>query len=178
MHFLRRRARASSERRRGSPRKQRRREVGLGEGDARRRRFALRERARDGRVGIKSYGRIGRLVFRAAETNTPHVEVVAVNDPALSDVCYARYLLTHDSVFVRFGKSVEVTDERTLRGWSSRRGVQRAQWRVGGRPIAVSSESDPARELGRCVGRSTSWTPPESSFAQGNSANTTAARTR
>ena len=83
------------------------------------------------RVGINGFGRIGRLVFRAAETNTPHVEVVAVNDPALSDVAYARYLLTHDSVFGRFGKSVEVTDERTLC--------------VDGRPIAVSSASDPAR---------------------------------
>ena len=98
------------------------------------------------RVGINGFGRIGRLVFRAAEIDTPRVKVVAVNDPALSDVCYARYLLTHDSVFGRFGKSVEVADERTLcadgrpvAAFSERR------LRVGGRPIAVSSESDPAR---------------------------------
>lgn len=83
------------------------------------------------KVGINGFGRIGRLVFRAAETNTPDVDVVAVNDPTLSDPAYARYLLTHDSVFGRFGGSVEVADERTLR--------------VDGRPVAVSSETDPAR---------------------------------
>lgn len=83
------------------------------------------------KVGINGFGRIGRLVFRAAETNTPDVDVVAVNDPTLSDLAYARYLLTHDSVFGRFGGSVEVADERTLR--------------VDGRPVAVSSETDPAR---------------------------------
>jgi len=47
-------------------------------------------------LGINGFGRIGRLVCRAAVDN-PDAEVVAVNDPFLS-IDYAAYLFKHDSV--------------------------------------------------------------------------------
>jgi len=52
------------------------------------------------KVGINGFGRIGRLVFRAAQEN-PNVEVVAINDPfmAVDDMLY---LLKYDSVHGRF----------------------------------------------------------------------------
>jgi glyceraldehyde 3-phosphate dehydrogenase len=46
--------------------------------------------------GINGFGRIGRLVFRAALEN-PDCNVVAVNDPFLT-LDYAAYQLKHDSV--------------------------------------------------------------------------------
>jgi len=48
------------------------------------------------KLGINGFGRIGRLVCRAAVDN-PEAEVVAVNDPFLS-LDYACYLFKHDSV--------------------------------------------------------------------------------
>lgn len=51
------------------------------------------------KVGINGFGRIGRLVTRAAESSTPDVDVVAINDPALT-ASYIAYLLQHDSVMV------------------------------------------------------------------------------
>lgn len=56
------------------------------------------------KLGINGFGRIGRLVFRAAFVN-PNVEVVAVNDPFM-DVSYAVYQLTYDSVHGRFPGTV------------------------------------------------------------------------
>lgn len=47
-------------------------------------------------LGINGFGRIGRLVMRAALDN-PNATVVAVNDPFLT-LEYAAYLLKHDSV--------------------------------------------------------------------------------
>lgn len=51
------------------------------------------------KVGINGFGRIGRLVTRAAESSTPDVDVVAINDPSLT-ASYMAYLLQHDSVMV------------------------------------------------------------------------------
>ena len=69
-----------------------------------------------------------------------------MNDRSFGHLRLPRYLLVHDSVFGRFGKSVEVADERTLcadgrpvAAFSERR------LRVGGRPIAVSFESSTPR---------------------------------
>jgi glyceraldehyde-3-phosphate dehydrogenase/erythrose-4-phosphate dehydrogenase len=56
--------------------------------------------------GINGFGRIGRLVFRAALDN-PDVNVVAVNDPFLT-LDYAAYQLKHDSVHGMLEKEVTV----------------------------------------------------------------------
>jgi glyceraldehyde 3-phosphate dehydrogenase len=59
------------------------------------------------RVGINGFGRIGRLVFRAAYQN-PNIQVVAIND--LVDVEYMAYMLKFDSTHGRFAGKVEVND--------------------------------------------------------------------
>ncbi len=48
-------------------------------------------------LGINGFGRIGRLVMRAALESTGDVTVVAVNDPFLN-IEYAAYQFKHDSV--------------------------------------------------------------------------------
>ena len=57
------------------------------------------------KVGINGFGRIGRLVFRAA-INNPKVEVVGIND--LIDVDYMAYMLKYDSTHGRFNGEVSV----------------------------------------------------------------------
>ena len=59
-------------------------------------------------LGINGFGRIGRLVFRAAHAN-PHVEIVAITDPFM-DPTYAVYQLKYDSVHGRFPGHVETKD--------------------------------------------------------------------
>ena len=56
------------------------------------------------RVAINGFGRIGRAFFRAAY-DRPEIEIVAVNDPFIPAET-ARYLLTYDSVYGRFGHQV------------------------------------------------------------------------
>jgi len=58
------------------------------------------------RVGINGFGRIGRMVFRAAIKDFPEVEVVAIND--LLEPEYLAYMLKHDSVHGRFKGTVAV----------------------------------------------------------------------
>ncbi len=58
------------------------------------------------RVGINGFGRIGRMVFRAAIKDFPEIEVVAIND--LLEPDYLAYLLKHDSVHGRFKGEVAV----------------------------------------------------------------------
>ncbi len=60
------------------------------------------------RVGINGFGRIGRLVFRAMESD-PAVEVVAVND--LTDAKTLAHLLKYDSVHGKFGRKIEVVED-------------------------------------------------------------------
>ena len=79
------------------------------------------------RMGINGFGRIGRLVFRAAVAN-PAVEVVAVNDPFM-DVQYMAYQLKYDSVHGRFPGEVAVKDGDLV---------------VCGKIIQVSSEREPS----------------------------------
>ena len=57
------------------------------------------------KIGINGFGRIGRLVFRAALAKPDAVEVVAYNDPFL-DPKYAAYQLKYDSVHGRFPGTV------------------------------------------------------------------------
>ncbi|KAL8454720.1 hypothetical protein Emed_000092 [Eimeria media] len=79
------------------------------------------------RMGINGFGRIGRLVFRAAMAN-PSVEVVAVNDPFM-DVQYMAYMLKYDSVHGRYPGEVTVKDGNLV---------------VGGKTIQVFSEKEPS----------------------------------
>jgi glyceraldehyde 3-phosphate dehydrogenase len=78
-------------------------------------------------VGINGFGRIGRLVFRAAEMN-PNIEVVAVND--LTDAATLAHLLKYDSVHKIFAAAVTAVDGGFL---------------VNGREVKVLAERDPSR---------------------------------
>ncbi len=59
------------------------------------------------KIGINGFGRIGRLVFRAA-ANNPNIEIVGINDLVPSD--NLAYLLKYDSTHGRFGGTVEAKD--------------------------------------------------------------------
>ncbi|MDI7247063.1 MAG: type I glyceraldehyde-3-phosphate dehydrogenase [Bacillota bacterium] len=78
------------------------------------------------RVGINGFGRIGRIVYRAA-TENPAIDVVAVND--LADAKTNAHLLKYDSVHGTFRGSVEAKDGEIV---------------VNGKPVKVLSEKDPA----------------------------------
>ncbi len=79
------------------------------------------------RVGINGFGRIGRMVFRAAVKNFPDIEVVGIND--LLEPDYLAYMLAYDSVHGRFEGEVAV-DGTTLI--------------VNGRRIRLTAVKDPA----------------------------------
>jgi len=79
------------------------------------------------RVGINGFGRIGRMVFRAAVKNFPDIEVVGIND--LLEPEYLAYMLAYDSVHGRFDGEVAV-DGTTLI--------------VNGRRIRLTAVKDPA----------------------------------
>jgi glyceraldehyde 3-phosphate dehydrogenase len=78
------------------------------------------------KIGINGFGRIGRLVFRAA-INHSEVEVVAIND--LIDVEYMAYMLKYDSTHGRFNGEVSVKDGALV---------------VNGKTIRVTAERNPA----------------------------------
>ena len=63
------------------------------------------------KVGINGFGRIGRMVFRAAVQNFSDIEVVAIND--LLEPDYLAYMLKYDSVHGRFKGDIAV-DGNTL----------------------------------------------------------------
>ena len=63
------------------------------------------------KVGINGFGRIGRMVFRAAVKNFSDIEVVGIND--LLEPDYLAYMLKYDSVHGRFDGEVSV-DGNTL----------------------------------------------------------------
>lgn len=60
------------------------------------------------KVGINGFGRIGRLVFRAAVGN-PNIEVVGINDPFI-DPEYMVYMLSYDTVHGRFKGTASYKD--------------------------------------------------------------------
>jgi len=64
------------------------------------------------RVGINGFGRIGRMVFRAAIKDFPEIEVVAIND--LLEPDYLAYLLKHDSVHGRFKGDVSINGDTLI----------------------------------------------------------------
>ena len=64
------------------------------------------------KVGINGFGRIGRLVMRAA-CNRNDIDIVGLNDPFLT-ADYMAYLLKYDSVHGRFNGTVEVKDGKLV----------------------------------------------------------------
>merc|ERR1740138_59961 len=82
-------------------------------------------------LGINGFGRIGRLVFRAAAANG-EVFIAAVNDPFMA-LEYMVYQLQYDSVHGQFKGTI---DTKTADG--------KEFLVVNGRDIAVFHEKDPA----------------------------------
>ena len=78
------------------------------------------------KVGINGFGRIGRLVFRAAMAKG-NVEIVGIND--LISVDYMAYMLRYDTMHGQFKGSIEVKDGALV---------------VNGHSIRVTAEKDPA----------------------------------
>jgi len=70
-------------------------------------------------IGINGFGRIGRLVVRAALEGKQGVQVVAVNDPFLS-IEYAAYQFKHDSVHGMYAGTVEVDGDSLVLSGSIR----------------------------------------------------------
>jgi len=79
------------------------------------------------KIGINGFGRIGRMVFRAAVQNFQDIEVVGIND--LLEPDYLAYMLSYDSVHGRFKGEVAV-DGNTLI--------------VNGKRIRLTAVKDPA----------------------------------
>lgn len=64
------------------------------------------------KIGINGFGRIGRLVCRAAFEH-PEIEVVAINDPFI-DLKYMVYMFTYDSTHGRFKGTVSCDDKNLI----------------------------------------------------------------
>lgn len=64
------------------------------------------------KIGINGFGRIGRLVFRAAVDN-PNVEVVGINDPFI-DLDYMVYMLKYDTIHGQFQGTAEAKDGKLV----------------------------------------------------------------
>ncbi len=80
------------------------------------------------KVGINGFGRIGRLVFRAA-TNNDQVDIVGINDPFI-DPEYMVYMLKYDTVHGKFNGQVETRDGKLI---------------VNGHEIEVYAKKDPSQ---------------------------------
>merc|ERR1712176_51250 len=80
-------------------------------------------------IGINGFGRIGRLVMRAAY-NDPMINIVAVNDPFIP-VDYMEYMLQYDTVHGEYPGTVMKSDSNTLS--------------MGGKPITVFGKKDPSK---------------------------------
>jgi glyceraldehyde 3-phosphate dehydrogenase len=64
------------------------------------------------KVGINGFGRIGRLVFRAA-INNPEIEVKGINDPFI-DLEYMCYMLKYDTVHGQFDGSISTKGDKLV----------------------------------------------------------------
>ncbi|MBT3413007.1 MAG: type I glyceraldehyde-3-phosphate dehydrogenase [Candidatus Jacksonbacteria bacterium] len=78
-------------------------------------------------VAINGFGRIGRNAFKIA-MEKENITIVAIND--LTDNATLAHLLTYDTVYGKYDKSVEVTDEG---------------FKIDGKEIPVLSEKDPGK---------------------------------
>jgi len=81
------------------------------------------------KIGINGFGRIGRLVLRAAQ-NDPMVEIVAVNDPFIP-TSYMEYMFQYDTVHGPYSGTVHKTGDSELT--------------IDGKPIKVFGEMDPSK---------------------------------
>ncbi|HII85552.1 TPA: type I glyceraldehyde-3-phosphate dehydrogenase [Candidatus Bathyarchaeota archaeon] len=79
------------------------------------------------KVGINGFGRIGRLLYRAALERKAGIDFVAIND--LADAQTNAHLLKYDSVHGRFPGTVEAAADKLV---------------VNGKPLKVLSQKDPA----------------------------------
>jgi glyceraldehyde 3-phosphate dehydrogenase len=79
------------------------------------------------KVGINGFGRIGRMVFRAAVKNFKDIEIVGIND--LLEPDYLAYMLSFDSVHGRFEGSVSIEGNTLV---------------VNGKKIRLTAIKDPA----------------------------------
>ena len=79
------------------------------------------------KVGINGFGRIGRMVFRAALKNFKDIEIVGIND--LLEPDYLAYMLKYDSVHGRFQGTIAVEGNTLV---------------VNGQKIRLTAEKDPA----------------------------------
>jgi glyceraldehyde 3-phosphate dehydrogenase len=79
------------------------------------------------KVGINGFGRIGRMVFRAAVQNFPDIDVVGIND--LLEPDYLAYMLSYDSVHGHFKGKVAVEGNNLI---------------VNGKKIRLTAVKDPA----------------------------------
>ena len=79
------------------------------------------------KIGINGFGRIGRLVFRAASKNK-NIQVVGIND--LIDTNYMSYMLKYDTTHGRFDGSVSVNGNNL---------------EVNGKKIRVTNKKDPSK---------------------------------
>ena len=79
------------------------------------------------KVGINGFGRIGRMVFRAAARDFKDIEIVGIND--LLEPDYLAYMLKYDSVHGRFKGDVSVEGNTLV---------------VNGRKIRLTAVKDPA----------------------------------
>jgi glyceraldehyde 3-phosphate dehydrogenase len=80
------------------------------------------------KVGINGFGRIGRLLYRAAIERNANIDFVAIND--LADVKTNAHLLKYDSTHGRFPGTVEVNGNDLV---------------VNGKPLKVISQRDPTQ---------------------------------
>jgi glyceraldehyde 3-phosphate dehydrogenase len=79
------------------------------------------------KVGINGFGRIGRMVFRAAAKDFADIEIVGIND--LLEPAYLAYMLKYDSVHGRFKGDIAVEGNTLV---------------VNGRKIRLTAVKDPA----------------------------------
>ena len=80
------------------------------------------------KVGINGFGRIGRFVFRAAQTRND-IEIVGIND--LCPVDYLAYMLKYDTMHGQFEGTIDYDLEKSL-------------LIVNGKNIRVTAERNPA----------------------------------
>ena len=79
------------------------------------------------KMAINGFGRIGRVVFRAAMKH-PNIEIVAIND--LTDPATMAHLLTYDSVHGKLTAEVTYTENEII---------------IDGKPVAVTAIRDPEK---------------------------------
>ncbi len=79
------------------------------------------------KIGINGFGRIGRMVFRAAVENFSDIQIVGIND--LLEPDYLAYMLKYDSVHGRFQGHIEVSGNTLI---------------VNGNKIRLTAQRDPA----------------------------------